>query len=46
MKDKEWERLADEHSECRVFIEFADAYKELFEKWVLDQTISKVKTRR
>lgn len=35
MKRKDLEELAEKYSECRVYIEFADAHPKRFAKWVL-----------
>lgn len=38
MKRKDLEELAEKYSECRVYIEFADAHPKRFASWVLNQT--------
>ena len=35
--NKHREELAKKYSECRVFIEFASAHKEQFQKWVAEE---------
>jgi len=38
MRRKDWEELANKHSECRVFIEFVEEHPKQFNKW-LDKKI-------
>lgn len=35
--DEGWKKLANEHPDCRAFIEFADEHKTMFNDWLVNR---------